>query len=77
MQRVEVGLKPLPIFWYRHFARQKPQLKGLNKDYFDESVVKWTWSPYAPSRVSNMYEHLSDHGKTVNLAAQAPKRSRL
>jgi hypothetical protein len=42
MQRVEAGLKPQPIFWYRHFARKKPQEKGLNKDYSNKSVVKWT-----------------------------------
>ena len=42
----------------------------------DESVVKWTWSPYAPSGVSDMYVHLSDHGKIAKLAAQAPKRSK-
>jgi hypothetical protein len=34
-----------------HFARQKPQWKGLNKDHSDESAVKWTWSLYAPSGV--------------------------
>jgi hypothetical protein len=40
VEQDEAGLASLPVLWYTHFARQTPYQKGLDKNSFDELVVR-------------------------------------
>ena len=75
---VEAGLKPLPNFWYRHFARQKPPIEGVSTRIIPTNLSSSGHGRRMrrPGSLICMNACLIT-GKMVYLAAQAPKRSRL